>query len=518
MTEPKTRTQLQKLFKSGAKPSEADFKDLIDGSLNIADDGITKPAGADTPLKISTHGEQENVLDIYAGDTPTWRLNQKPTTDTEGLNIETGGESKLFIESSTGNLGLGITKPIAKLHIQQSRGQNALRIDDEANDTTPLIVDAEGKVGIGTDKPNAKLDVKGDTAIAGNLSVTKISNLTGGLKIDGELEAHINADGAIYRKDGQVYLTVDDNFYIRDSGSLNEDDPLIHIDTRTKNLRVHGDTNIVGNLSIDKNVSTTGELSVTKISTLTGKVGIGTAPGTEQLKIKGDTAIVGSLTAEELLFEDKGQIRSRDDNHRILFRRDEDILELREYGDIVFSSGATAGEQTAKMRLNSAGNLAVSARITDKTGAVMPIGAILSYGGATAPQGWLLCDGRSYKRTDYPDLYKIISNNFGTASRTAFNVPDLRGRFLRGVDNGTGRDPDAKSRDSSAKGSNIGDRVGSVQQDQFRSHNHSYTKFPDGHGDIASGRHWKAQDTRTGSTGGSETRPKNVYVNFIIKF
>jgi hypothetical protein len=61
----------------------------------------------------------------------------------------------------------------------------------------------------------------------------------------------------------------------------------------------------------------------------------------------------------ELFFEDGGQIRSGDDNHRILFRRGENKLELREFGDIVFSPGATAGSETAKVVMASGGNVGI---------------------------------------------------------------------------------------------------------------------------------------------------------------
>lgn len=61
----------------------------------------------------------------------------------------------------------------------------------------------------------------------------------------------------------------------------------------------------------------------------------------------------------ELFFSDFGQIRSMDDNHRILFRRSENALELREYGRIIFSSGAESGDETAKMVLSHDGYLGI---------------------------------------------------------------------------------------------------------------------------------------------------------------
>ena len=168
-------------------------------------------------------------------------------------------------------------------------------------------------------------------------------------------------------------------------------------------------------------------------------------------------------------------------------------------------------------KLNPIEKLEVAGRIKDEKGYVTPVGAIIPFGGKTAPQGWLICDGRSYSRRDYQELYRIIGSNFGAPNNSSFNVPDFRGRFLRGTDNRAGRDPDALSRQASSSGGLTGDNVGSVQEDQFKAHSHSYTKFPGAKGDIASGRYWKAVGSNTGNTGGSETRPKNVYVNFIIK-
>ena len=63
-----------------------------------------------------------------------------------------------------------------------------------------------------------------------------------------------------------------------------------------------------------------------------------------------------------------------------------------------------------------------------------PIGTINAYGGATAPDGWMLCQGQAISRTDYADLFAVIGTSFGSGDgSTTFNVPDLRGEFLRGA-------------------------------------------------------------------------------------
>jgi len=81
-----------------------------------------------------------------------------------------------------------------------------------------------------------------------------------------------------------------------------------------------------------------------------GNLGIGTTSPTERLELS---------SGSKIKFTDNGVIKSMDDNHALLFRRSENKMELREYGDIVFSPGAISGAETAKMILNSNGNLGI---------------------------------------------------------------------------------------------------------------------------------------------------------------
>ena len=63
-----------------------------------------------------------------------------------------------------------------------------------------------------------------------------------------------------------------------------------------------------------------------------------------------------------------------------------------------------------------------------------PIGAINAYGGATAPNGWLLCQGQAISRTDYAELFAVIGTAYGSGDgSTTFNVPDFRDKFLEGA-------------------------------------------------------------------------------------
>lgn len=68
-------------------------------------------------------------------------------------------------------------------------------------------------------------------------------------------------------------------------------------------------------------------------------------------------------------------------------------------------------------------------------------GVVHAYAGAAAPNNWLLCDGTSYLRTTYPDLFQALggaASPWGLPDGTHFNVPDLRGRTVIGVGTGAG--------------------------------------------------------------------------------
>ena len=181
----------------------------------------------------------------------------------------------------------------------------------------------------------------------------------------------------------------------------------------------------------------------------------------------------------------------------------------------------------------------------------IPIGTIVPFAGEIdetwlEQQGWLPCDGRSLNKQDYIDLALAICNDYGGGggSQGTVNLPDLRGRFARAVSHETGNDPDAGSRTASNTGGNTGNIVGSLQlsatgkpKSEFTTstdgdHTHDAPHAPTGNNAYAvAGSHYGLWTTKskTTSTDGDhdhtitsgwdqETRPRNRYVNYIIKF
>lgn len=155
---------------------------------------------------------------------------------------------------------------------------------------------------------------------------------------------------------------------------------------------------------------------------------------------------------------------------------------------------------------------------------LVPVGALMPYYGASAPQGFLLCDGMAVSRSTYAALYAVIGDAAGNGDgSTTFNVPDVRGLFLRGVSGTSGNDPDTLTRTAQAPGGNTGNAVGSVQDDAFESHTHNMNRATGAGGTIGgaepphNGVGAGAGDGGILANGGDETRPKNVYCLYIIK-
>lgn len=167
---------------------------------------------------------------------------------------------------------------------------------------------------------------------------------------------------------------------------------------------------------------------------------------------------------------------------------------------------------------------------------VLPAGTVLPFAGENAPAGWAICDGSTINRVDNQELFAAIGTIHGEGDgSTTFHLPDYRGRFLRGADNGAGRDGEAASRTAANTGGATGDNVGSVQDDSMQGHWHQIG-MQSWNGIALSGGNYPAynnnalnyfrnatvRDTVADGVNGTpktgpETRTKNANINYIIK-
>jgi microcystin-dependent protein len=120
--------------------------------------------------------------------------------------------------------------------------------------------------------------------------------------------------------------------------------------------------------------------------------------------------------------------------------------------------------------------------------AMVPTGSTQMFAGLTAPRGWLIADGRAVSRTTYAALFAVIGTTYGAGDgTTTFNLPNMCGVVVRGVDRGRNLDPARVQ--------------GSYQGDLFASHNHTATSSIQ-----ESGSH---QHSVTGTTDGSGEHTHN---------
>ena len=104
------------------------------------------------------------------------------------------------------------------------------------------------------------------------------------------------------------------------------------------------------------------------------------------------------------------------------------------------TNGITGANLLSGAAFFSLANIPAGAGLIPTINGGVPTGAILPYGAATAPSGYLLCDGSAVSRSTYATLFGVISTAFGVGDgATTFNVPDLRQRFPLGkAASGTG--------------------------------------------------------------------------------
>lgn len=163
---------------------------------------------------------------------------------------------------------------------------------------------------------------------------------------------------------------------------------------------------------------------------------------------------------------------------------------------------------SAAITLDTSGNALVPS--------LVPPGTIQFYAANTAPAGWVKANGAALSRTTYAALFAAIGTTYGVGDgSTTFTLPDMRGEFPRGWDDGRGID--------------TGRAIGTAQTDVIKNHTHGVglqsQLSTDGHTNATVGAASlngtvSASMTSGNNSGGSavETRPRNIALLAIIKF
>ncbi len=154
---------------------------------------------------------------------------------------------------------------------------------------------------------------------------------------------------------------------------------------------------------------------------------------------------------------------------------------------------------------------------------------------STAPTGWLKANGAAISRTAYAALFAVIGETYGKGDGfNTFNLPDLRGEFIRGWDDARGVDSGREIGTAQASQNLEHSHTGSTSANGSHSHTYIDTDTVTSSGSLQTGQGWSISDRESqGSTstagshshnlvinnsGGTEARPRNIALLACIKF
>jgi hypothetical protein len=405
-----------------------------------------------------------------------------------------------------------------------SRARDSSRLSN----SNIFTVSENNNVGVGSTTPDVKLDVQGGTVeagtflgpLSGNVSSQQI-NVGSAITIrssDNVANFGTNASiaantgvvrGSVFIGDGSGLTNVvgsgSSGIVIKYAGVTVGTASTINF---TENINVSPISAGVCTISAisDNSINYWPQTSV-GISTL-GNVGVGTTNPTSKLTVQGSVNVVGVATISNLNTPNLN------------------VTGVGTFGSISINSSinrinvgsgvtiTTSGINVFNTTVNSSGmNVSGVVTATSFSGiGLMPTGAVFHFAALFPPAGYLVCDGTIVPfgvgtvqgiTANFSALFSILGSNYGSAGQ----LPDLRGEFIRGWDNGRGVDS--------------GRVFGSSQADDFRSHSHTYTgtvpKSLRGDGSGADDYADPGGFT-TGSAGGTETRPRNVALLPCIKY
>ena len=225
------------------------------------------------------------------------------------------------------------------------------------------------------------------------------------------------------------------------------------------------------------------------------------SPGADQFGIATNGVERVEFGNTEVVFNDGGA----DVDFRVEGDTKPNLFKVDAGADTVIIDGLTHpsadGSAGQSLVTNGSGVLSVAS--------VPPPGSIFWFAANAAPAGYLKANGANVNRTTYAALFAAIGTTFGVGDgSTTFTLPDLRGEFARGWDDGRGIDS--------------GRTFGSAQGHAFASHTHTYTASGASGNSVTGGPtpiYDGGQTLNTGAQGAAaETRPRNIALLAIIKF
>lgn len=324
-----------------------------------------------------------------------------------GLNIRNNSGINIGVDSS---FNLSNSATAAKIYNSSSGSSIDIQLNSDGIPNTVLRV-IDNKVGVNNLNPQESLDITGNTLMSGNLIVTSnagTSNLSSGsIRTAGGLAVTKNA------LVGTTLEVVGTTTTRNIDPALNDTFEFGSVARRWKTIRAQtiiAETveGVLGG-DISGNAVTATSLQNTTAFSITGDIA-STAPVTFNGSTGGYTKTFNTALSSSIISSkaEPSPNRSKTDDFVLVFR-------------------------------SSTSGLLKQSRDTFIADLGLPIGAILPYAGASAPYGFLFCDGGEVERGKFSDLYDIIGTTYNGGDPlvgvNTFRIPDLRGRFALGRDN-----------------------------------------------------------------------------------
>ena len=192
---------------------------------------------------------------------------------------------------------------------------------------------------------------------------------------------------------------------------------------------------------------------------------------------------------------------------------------------ILIFSIAVAGELEVDGDLKVGGSVVFQDESSINTApSGMPAGVIMPYAGTTPPDGWLLCYGQEISRSEYAELFSAVLITYGEGDHiTTFNLPDLRGRMIIGIDSMGGISAD---RVENSVADSLGGSDGTEMQTYEMNLDNPITGGPNASGGYTGGGSWSNGGQFGGHThnvsltqpDSQSNMPPYLSLNYIIKY
>jgi microcystin-dependent protein len=434
------------------KTSIKGFRTGINPGMNIADEAIIGVQA------LKYYGTAEKAEALVVGGTSIaasnfLRGNAASSTDyqlsvksNDGIKIGTGGQLSLGIDGETGV-------------IQHNTSGSSIDVRMRNGNLTPTVVsiNSEGNVGINNSAPEQAVDVKGNIKISPKTGEAE----TGVLQLTSTINSTSIGTGSIVTTGG---LGIALNAYI--GGNVDV-----------------GGVLQTGNIAPDANSTRTIGTSINKYSEIHSTTFYGNIQGNVSGTVSGRAGSADRLASATTFalsgdvapasFDFDGQTGGSTKTFAV------SIADSFISNKTVTYDAGNADELLLNVTSGTTGVYKITKRNFLKTIPLVPAGAMMPFGGAEAPAGWLLCDGSEIAKSDYNDLWIAIAHNFKDASLVSdngvakFTLPDFRGRFALGLDNMGGPSANRVANIAAdAIGGNAGTETKTISTDNLPEHEH----------------------------------------------